>query len=73
MSISPRRNQQIPNDHGGVFKSVVMGYCPGTIAGAIGNGYLDALTAGLVGIVPGSGLPAAIMVVLLCVLEQAGH
>jgi hypothetical protein len=38
----------------------LLGYCPGTIAGAIGNGYLDALTAGLVGIVFGSGLLAAV-------------
>lgn len=37
----------------------LLGYCPGTIAGAIGNGYLDALTAGLAGIVLGSGLLAA--------------
>ena len=36
----------------------LLGYCPGTIAGAIGNGYLDALTAGLVGIIFGSGLLA---------------
>lgn len=32
----------------------VLGYCPGTIAGAIGNGYLDAITAGLIGIVTGT-------------------
>ena len=38
----------------------VLGYCPGTIAGAIGNGYLDALTGGLIGILIGSGLFAAI-------------
>lgn len=38
----------------------LLGYCPGTIAGAIGNGYLDAVTAGLVGIVLGSGLLAAV-------------
>jgi uncharacterized protein len=38
----------------------LLGYCPGTIAGAIGNGYLDALTAGLVGIVFGSGLLATV-------------
>jgi hypothetical protein len=37
----------------------LLGYCPGTIAGAIGNGYLDAITAGLIGIVLGSGLLAA--------------
>ncbi|MBN1634821.1 MAG: YeeE/YedE family protein [Ignavibacteria bacterium] len=32
----------------------VLGYCPGTIAGAIGNGYLDAITGGLVGILLGT-------------------
>ena len=37
----------------------VLGYCPGTISGAIGNGYLDALTGGLVGIIIGSALFAA--------------
>lgn len=31
-----------------------LGYCPGTIAGAIGNGYLDAMTGGLVGIILGT-------------------
>ena len=38
----------------------MLGYCPGTIAGAVGNGYLDAMTAGLAGIVLGSGLLAAV-------------
>jgi len=38
----------------------VLGYCPGTIAGAIGNGYLDALTGGLAGILVGAGIFAAI-------------
>jgi len=38
----------------------LLGYCPGTIAGAIGNGYLDALVGGLVGILLGSGLLAAV-------------
>jgi len=37
----------------------VLGYCPGTISGAIGNGYLDALIGGLVGILVGSGIFAA--------------
>ncbi|MFN2380211.1 MAG: YeeE/YedE thiosulfate transporter family protein [Bacteroidales bacterium] len=32
----------------------VLGYCPGTIAGAIGNGYLDAIFGGLAGIVLGT-------------------
>ncbi|MBN1932475.1 MAG: YeeE/YedE family protein [Desulfobacterales bacterium] len=38
----------------------VLGYCPGTIAGAIGNGYLDALIGGLAGILIGTGLFAAL-------------
>lgn len=38
----------------------LLGYCPGTLAGAIGNGFLDAATAGLVGIVLGSGLLATV-------------
>lgn len=38
----------------------VLGYCPGTIAGAVGNGYLDALAGGLVGIIVGSGLFASL-------------
>lgn len=32
----------------------ILGYCPGTIAGAIGNGYMDAMTGGLIGIVLGT-------------------
>jgi hypothetical protein len=38
----------------------VLGYCPGTIAGAMGNGYLDALVGGLSGIIIGSGFLAAL-------------
>ena len=38
----------------------ILGYCPGTIAGAMGNGYLDAITGGFIGIVLGSGLLAAV-------------
>ena len=32
----------------------VLGYCPGTIAGAIGNGFLDAIVGGFVGILMGT-------------------
>jgi uncharacterized protein len=38
----------------------LLGYCPGTVAGAIGNGYLDALVGGAVGMLIGSGLFAAV-------------
>lgn len=36
----------------------VLGYCPGTIAAAIGQGKLDALAGGLGGIILGAGLYA---------------
>ncbi|HUT92442.1 MAG TPA: YeeE/YedE thiosulfate transporter family protein [Thermoguttaceae bacterium] len=38
----------------------VLGYCPGTLAGAVGNGYLDALVGGVTGILVGAGLFAAL-------------
>jgi hypothetical protein len=38
----------------------VLGYCPGTVAGAVGQGALDALFGGIVGILIGSGLFAAL-------------
>jgi len=38
----------------------LLGYCPGTIAGAIGNGQMDALIGGLPGILLGSWLLAEI-------------
>ena len=37
-----------------------LGYCPGTIAGAVGNGYLDAVVGGLTGIMIGASLFAAL-------------
>lgn len=37
----------------------MLGYCPGTLAGAVGNGCLDALLGGVTGILVGTGLFAA--------------
>jgi hypothetical protein len=37
-----------------------LGYCPGTIAGAVGQGHLDALVGGVTGILVGAGILAAI-------------
>ena len=37
-----------------------LGYCPGTVAGAVGQGYLDALFGGVIGILIGAGLFAAL-------------
>lgn len=38
----------------------VLGYCPGTVAGAVGQGSMDALFGGLIGMVVGAGIFAAI-------------
>jgi hypothetical protein len=38
----------------------VLGYCPGTIAGAVGNGYLDAIVGGLPGMLLGAWLFAVV-------------
>jgi uncharacterized protein len=38
----------------------LLGYCPGTVAGAVGQGYLDALFGGVVGILIGAGIFAAL-------------
>jgi hypothetical protein len=51
----------------------LLGYCPGTIAGAIGNGFLDALTGGLAGILFGSGLFAALYPRLKDGILRAGY
>jgi hypothetical protein len=37
----------------------ILGYCPGTVAGAVGQGALDALFGGVVGILIGAGVFAA--------------
>jgi hypothetical protein len=62
IKLRPKAGSWGRNAIGGLIFGIgfaLLGYCPGTIAGAIGNGYLDALTAGLAGIVLGSGLLAA--------------
>jgi len=38
----------------------MLGYCPGTVAGAAGQGYLDALFGGMVGSLIGAGIFAAL-------------
>jgi len=60
---SPKAGSWGRNAVGGLIFGLgfaVLGYCPGTVAGAIGNGYLDAAIGGLVGIVLGSGLLAIV-------------
>ena len=53
VELNPKSGSMGSNIIGGLIFGVgfaVLGYCPGTIAGAIGNGYLDALAGGLAGI-----------------------
>jgi len=42
----------------------LLGYCPGTVAGALGTGALDALAGGMVGLVIGAGFFAELYPVL---------
>ena len=63
IKLRPKAGSWGKNAIGGLIFGIgfaLLGYCPGTIAGAIGNGYLDAVTAGLVGIVLGSGILATV-------------
>jgi hypothetical protein len=62
IQLNPKAGSWGKNAIGGLIFGLgfaLLGYCPGTIAGAIGNGYLDALVGGLTGILLGSGLLAA--------------
>lgn len=62
VQLDPKSGSWGKNAIGGLIFGLgfaLLGYCPGTIAGAIGNGYLDALVGGLSGILLGSGLFAA--------------
>lgn len=63
IKLAPKSGSIGQNIIGGLIFGIgfaLLGYCPGTIAGAIGNGYLDAITGGLAGILIGSGLYAAL-------------
>jgi hypothetical protein len=63
VELYPKSGSAGKNIIGGLIFGVgfaVLGYCPGTIAGAIGNGALDALVGGLAGTLVGSGLFAAL-------------
>jgi hypothetical protein len=63
VELNPKSGSLSINIIGGLIFGVgfaVLGYCPGTIAGAIGNGYLDALAGGLAGILIGTSIFAAL-------------
>ncbi|MBE0478765.1 YeeE/YedE family protein [Candidatus Aerophobetes bacterium] len=50
----------------------LLGYCPGTVAGAVGQGSLDALFGGVVGMLLGTGLFAAMYPMLNRSILQRG-
>lgn len=63
VKLHPKSGSAGMNIIGGLIFGIgfaVLGYCPGTIAGAIGNGYLDALVGGIFGILIGAGLLASV-------------
>ncbi|MDI6451700.1 YeeE/YedE thiosulfate transporter family protein [Anaerobaca lacustris] len=51
----------------------VLGYCPGTVAGAVGQGSMDALLGGVVGILIGAGLFAAVYPKIQSSVLNKGH
>ena len=62
VKLAPKKGSIGKNIIGGLIFGIgfaLLGYCPGTIAGAIGNGYLDAIIGGTIGIIIGSVLFAA--------------
>jgi len=63
VELQPKAGSLGINVIGGLIFGVgfaVLGYCPGTLVGAVGNGYLDALVGGLAGIILGSGIYAEV-------------
>ncbi|MBN1231717.1 MAG: YeeE/YedE family protein [Anaerolineales bacterium] len=63
VTFSPKPGSLGKNILGGLIFGLgfaLLGYCPGTIVGAIGGGSLDALISGLLGILLGSALFAAV-------------
>ena len=62
IELHPKKGSVGINVIGGLIFGVgfaLLGYCPGTIAGAVGNGNLDAAVGGVIGIMVGAGIFAA--------------
>ncbi|MCP5105218.1 MAG: YeeE/YedE family protein, partial [bacterium] len=63
VKLQPKAGSVGMNVFGGLFFGIgfaVLGYCPGTAVGAVGNGFMDALVGGLLGMLAGAGIFAAI-------------
>ena len=73
IELKPKSSSLMEVIPGGLIFGVgfaLLGYCPGTIAGAVGQGNLDALIAGFIGIVGGTGLFAFSYEKLKPILEK---
>ncbi|MFO8062802.1 MAG: YeeE/YedE thiosulfate transporter family protein [bacterium] len=71
--LHPKPGSWVTAGIGGLIFGVgfaVLGYCPGTVAGAVGNGAMDALAGGVVGIIIGAGLFAGVYAKLLPFLNK---
>jgi len=51
----------------------ILGYCPGTVAGAVGQGSLDALFGGVLGILLGAGIFSELFPTLNETVLNKGH
>jgi hypothetical protein len=63
VNLHPKSGSWSQNLIGGLIFGIgfaLLGYCPGTVVGAVGQGSLDALFGGCVGIILGAGLFAAL-------------
>ncbi|MBD3377615.1 YeeE/YedE family protein [candidate division KSB1 bacterium] len=76
VQIKPKSGSFAKNIIGGLIFGAgfaLLGYCPSTIAGAVGNGYLDAIVGGIAGILVGAGLFAALYPKLNQSILQKGN
>jgi hypothetical protein len=76
VKLQPKAGSIGMNVWGGLFFGTafaILGYCPGTAVGAVGNGSLDALLGGLIGMLVGAGLFAAIYPKFSKAVVQKGY
>ncbi len=72
VKLSPKEGSLVKSIVGGLIFGVgfaLLGYCPGTAAGAVGQGNLDALIPGMIGLISGSAFFALLFPRLQGILE----
>lgn len=76
VKLQPKAGSIGMNVWGGLFFGIafaLLGYCPGTAVGAVGNGSLDALAGGLTGMLVGAGLFAGVYPKFSKAIIRKGH